>query len=497
MPKTKTNTMIGEKELVALIKKSYYCNHKGNIHNRCGTIITQLQLMLDNNEPISDELLEICLKKLFEVNYRNSKCHSIKSVEITRVLTNIYNNNKNDNRTIIKDYANKMYEYYSFDDLLIAMACNNDFSFETNLDAFIKRLKISCDNPHDTRICDVVIDYINLDNIQKYFLTTNTYFSNNISIRLQKYPANKIKLDAITILKLFLNLPYTKNIINHLVEIKLIDLDTIKQDAYKSHPKCNITFYHDRSLQYNYRGRHTNNTKYDESMIDLCNNVFHAVLMLTPHNAIDYMFKLLKYTPTQKDFKFILANNIIHFNDNIYTLDNQGNYSKNSIKDLQTMITIDLDNYLSLKIKTFCDNGYVLTKEDIIETIKNRITLLNIEECNVKLDASIMEVCEKHNFFPKYKFENMNAELLELRALCNIKDVKKIKAFLTKNKDVIPDDICMISACQFKNNSNILEMLVNRGGKINLECIKVIVKTYSLPSMFDYILTEYIKNIKH
>ena len=87
------------------------------------------------------------------------------------------------------------------------------------------------------------------------------------------------------------------------------------------------------------------------------------------------------------------------------------------------------------------------------------------------MDKKLLELCWDNNFYPSYKFDCIEPELIELQKLCLTKKISEIKKLLRKN-NLVPDRKCMENASAFKNNNQILEYLLAKGGKITLNCVR-------------------------
>ena len=116
-------------------------------------------------------------------------------------------------------------------------------------------------------------------------------------------------------------------------------------------------------------------------------------------------------------------------------------------------------------------SGYRMDREDIVYTINQRVEISDIERFGISLDNEIYDICHKNKFYPKYKFDLVNREMLELQKLCNGRALTKIKKFIETN-DIKPDDKCLEIACTLPRNYEIISYLIDQGCNMDISCVK-------------------------
>lgn len=191
----------------------------------------------------------------------------------------------------------------------------------------------------------------------------------------------------------------------------------------------------------------------------------------------DYYPFLIQYTTLKDDFADV---NTINEGDGHIKLNDNYHFHNKKQKPI----------YTKEKFLVLCKHGFVPSYEDVELSVIHKRELPNIEKY-VKLDEVFLKLCESNNFHPSYNFACISKELYKLRQLCNQKYLKDIQVFLKSNPKIIPDEICMISACSIKQNTKILELLIKQGGVMTYECLKTYAKVHD-----DTQLNLIIKNIK-
>lgn len=145
------------------------------------------------------------------------------------------------------------------------------------------------------------------------------------------------------------------------------------------------------------------------------------------------------------------------------------------------------------KMELLIKYGYQPTYEDVIFGIKNKIELPDVERFGIKLDKKILELCWEYDFYPSYKFDCIDPNMIELQKLCLTKKTTDMKQ-LIKKSNIIPDKKCMENACGFKNNLPIVNILSKAGGGITYKCIKNCAKQFPANTFLMNCIDEYEKN---
>ncbi len=188
---------------------------------------------------------------------------------------------------------------------------------------------------------------------------------------------------------------------------------------------------------------------------------------------IKYILELSRMEITSKHFKAI-----IHTEDLC-----EGSFDFDSSEDSEGNYNIpvkandnSLENRLT-KMELLFHNGFIPNKDDIKSTIISHIEIPNIERFDIVLDDELLGLCRTNNFYPKYKFSGIAPELLELQEACHNKNFASAKK-LIKTHNVIPDTTCMEIISKFKENK-ILDLLIQSGGKVNINCVKKRAECYA------------------
>jgi hypothetical protein len=134
---------------------------------------------------------------------------------------------------------------------------------------------------------------------------------------------------------------------------------------------------------------------------------------------------------------------------------------------------IELSDIPELKI--FCDYGYIITQDDIIEMIKNGIYVKNYKKYDLEIDDDFKDACNECLCFPypETKFTKVGfANMFKLGVPFDI--IKKIE----KKYKMKPDFECLRMLCKCKNpNYKILIYLTDEIDIMpNEECLKSIIR---------------------
>jgi hypothetical protein len=146
-------------------------------------------------------------------------------------------------------------------------------------------------------------------------------------------------------------------------------------------------------------------------------------------------------------------------------------------KHFETVLGNGGGQNLNMIVELFFKYGFILKREDVKTSIKYRYEIPNIERFdNMIFDSEILKLCRNHNFSPKYKFSCITTEMLQLQGACKERDLGQVRQ-LIKSYNLVPDEICMENIASFKEGA-ITEYLISVGGKVNIECLKLRVKSY-------------------
>lgn len=206
-----------------------------------------------------------------------------------------------------------------------------------------------------------------------------------------------------------------------------------------------------------------------------------------------------------ESFEFILMNGRMPINKSHYKLliDSSVPKSNSEKEDYYTYRSLIRKHgnsyayksmYTPEKMELLIKYGYTLDYDDIIYSIKNRKEIPEIERFNIHLDQKLLDLCWDYNFYPTYKFNCINAQMIELQKLCTEINLPNIRTFITKN-NIIPDSKCLENASKFKHNKAV-EYLIEKKGKVTLKCVKNCAATFTKSGMLTLLLNEFEKNYK-
>lgn len=233
------------------------------------------------------------------------------------------------------------------------------------------------------------------------------------------------------------------------------------------------------------------------------NNHINIVLEQGSADSIEFILDLAKSQGeviiTKEHYK-TLINSRIPKNTDIdarHTL-----MSKGIVQKLNTNYELYLhmwdDNYTIEKMMILINYGFVPDKEDILLSVsyKKEIPMIDkfMDKIGEKLDNDFLKLCQGNNFYPKYNFNCISSELLELQALCSKKNLANLRSFLKKHNTLVPDNVCMENACGIIRNDKAIALLINAGGIINQKCLSIYLGILNDPQM-TLLFNNFINNI--
>lgn len=147
------------------------------------------------------------------------------------------------------------------------------------------------------------------------------------------------------------------------------------------------------------------------------------------------------------------------------------------------------------KMELLIKYGYVPDREDLEFSIKNRVEIPDVSRFGLKGDKDLLKLCHEHDFYPRYDFDCISDQMLDLQDLCTRRSKSKINSHLNTHK-IVPDQKCMENACKFKNNSPTIDLLIKNGGKINTKCLINCASQFKANGTLMSILWEFDKSYK-
>lgn len=401
-------------------KNNYKCSHLYinnaqyvNDNFLCVTIIDVMNHMLDNNIVIDDFNIEMFYALVTHRIYNATPCCiQYNTIDIIDLTEKLFSHQLPSLKTV--DY---LLQYSIFNSCIINL--KNNKSFVDNCDEYINYIIVHGLNKHfdtDTLLCEFIIDNINLVplNLLNLCECSNSFIMDKLPNLIENYDGDLSEFNFME--AACKNLPYSKNIIIALL-----------------HKNCQVT-----------------------------NDNFEFVCETCDLESIEFILGISRINITSEHFKIIIdiiKDNRDDSSSHLYGYKNK--YNTKSIND---------DNPDDIaKLELFFRYGYIPSRDDIKLTIINNIEIQNIDRFGIVMDVEMLDLCRKHNFFPKYNFACISLEMLELQKACKAKDLQTIKK-LIKEHNLIPDEVCMENISYYRENT-ITEYLLKHGGKVNLKCI--------------------------
>lgn len=337
-------------------------------------------------------------------------------------------------------YLGTIIQYPDYDSALIPLELNPSFKSklpDINLN-LIYRLRNHLDLDNKNLVDFYLRNYPLLDNIKLFLDTPNNYLSTKIAEIIQEKNIQNFSPDILqTICK---SLPYT-------IPVYL----ALKQKNFQVDSVCLAT----ACYSCNFDG-----LKFflESERIPITSSHFDQLLTSQEYT------KILEYP---KRYYY-------NYNNNRYQF---------------------VDGYSPEKLELLIQAGFIPTYRDIIQAAKHKKEIPNLSRFNIKPDSELLKICQENNFYPNYNFEAIDPKLLELQKLCYYGKIGDIRKFLNLNK-ITPDSRCMENACDSKANLNILDLLIDHGGIITLDCIRKCAAKYS-HNCFLLKVIDYYKNPKN
>lgn len=227
--------------------------------------------------------------------------------------------------------------------------------------------------------------------------------------------------------------------------------------------------------------------------VELTDNCLKIVCKYCDYESLKQILELGKFSPKKEHFKALITS-VKYEGPRNYSRRYYYRYSDKPIDDKGYNTTLG-SGYSQDKMELLIQLGYKPTYDDIIEAIKTKCEIPSIERFNIKTDKALLDKCQKHNFFPKYNFDCISNDMVELRGLCSEKCLPKIRSHLSKTK-LVPDEACLENASKIKTNLQTVNLLIQKGGKVNFRCIENSADTMSANSTLMALVNGFKKNYK-
>ena len=145
------------------------------------------------------------------------------------------------------------------------------------------------------------------------------------------------------------------------------------------------------------------------------------------------------------------------------------------------------------KMEILIHYGYKPDYKDLYFGAQYKAEIPNISRFNIKLDQKLLDKCWDYDFYPKYNFKLVSNEMLQLQQMCDSRAKVKIRNYIKKH-DLKPDRKCMENACKYKNNKEVLDVLVSKGGKYTIKCIENCASQFKANNTLMTIIREFKKH---
>jgi hypothetical protein len=384
--------------------------------------------ILNNNMIIADCNIDYFYSLIvYRLHNSNPCCFQYNTIDILNITNEIFKKQLPTLKTVELLLVNPI-----FNSCFLYLGENKNF--KANSDQYIKliiqnKLVKSKNNLEDADLYNFVLEYVNIDN--QNILKMLCSCTNNIIIDklldLINNCTNNLLLEPELMTVAISNLPYTKKIV---ISLFTKNLQITDNDYKVICKKCDV-------------------------------------------DTLKFILDLTRVPITSLHFR-----NIICQNSTAHPL--------HRIKD---PVYEQKLNSCHKKMELLFQYGFVPSLDDIKYSINCRFEILNIDRFNITLDNEMLKLCRENEFFPSYKFTCISTEMLALQEACKIKDFSAIKR-LIKTHDLVPDCVCMEYISKYKENA-VLPYLVQAGGKVNLDCIRIRAGNYNNSRFITYLIDYY------
>lgn len=389
-------------------------------------------------------------------NYEKAAINNIINLTKNNYYYNYHNNN------------NRFYFFVTYTLLFTDAKCIEDMISVLLDNVLVHTLKGIIDEvKNDINTGEIYNDIFKgyIDNLTYY---KNALFTNDnvakIKNRILQSPFVKINNGKITDITLISYIYKTTNITEHYTyyqSIQYINAMVYNKEKYNITP----TDEHNYICLLSLLPKEHFKELFDK--IEHTKEIIQTVFASRTNDLITELFNdgIFEFTTENLYYSFSRFNQLklIAKNDLEFYVDLYKKYSPNKI-----LLKSDIEDYLnplndSFNIlcdrsyfpKFFINNGYKLTKKDVIIAIKNKVAILNIEEHGILIDNDIADVSRKYKFDPY-----------------NVKHLYNINPYLTYPIEKMTPELI----CKHKTPQEI-ESYYESGSKIpNEECINTIIE---------------------
>lgn len=408
-----------------------YC-YSGNKTSVCDLLCNTINECYAYDGVLSDKAIElflnyICAKSQY--TYWNQRCCCIMNKsKLSNVLSLLFNQ-----YFPKRELFNILIEIIQYDQCYYSFSSNPNFTTfpEQYIDTIIeKRLEFSCSDT-DNSLANLLIKHteITKENIFKLCGCMNYSISAQLASIIDKFADT---FDDSFLVKACNGLPYTRQTIEALLNR---GLQLNKNHLVIVCSKCDV-----QSIEYILQ----------KSRISITKEHFQAIITSRHYNKETKVIKNPKQDDESSD-------------DQDYSF----RYGKNNKKTVSGYI----NGYSNEKSELLIKYGYIPDYSDIEFGIKNKVEIYGIERFDIVLDKKLLELCWDNDFYPQYKFDCIQPEMVELQKICKTRKLAELKKII-KTHSLVPDRKCMENAACFKTNLQAYKILCDAGGKITYLCIK-------------------------
>ena len=425
--------IVDEKQILNHLKQE--CTHRNTYsYNRIASTgcVTACQLIIQGisgGQKFSEDLISTFIKRTIEPAhtshyYRQYTCVAKIPKIIENAICNLVQTSIPSDDNLLKILSSSALDK-CFHNLVNLNPNFNKFSDKFIKDAISNRFEHSCSTKDEAELIDAIFNNCDMaSNLSDVVKCRNKTMNTKMAQFIDKYDGELIQEMMYSTCK---SLPYTKDIFRILVS---------------------------RNLQF------------DDKALDI-------VCEFCDDDSLKFVLDESRFMPKRRHFKKLTVSKI-------YVDDKTYNQRKDNYYYYRNTIVSRYDNggYNMNRMEIFISYGYKPDYEDVYFGTTNKAEIPNISRFNIKPDKKLLERCWDYDFYPGYKFDCINKDMVELQKTCKTRQKSGISKILSGNKDIVPDRKCMENACTFKNNKPILELLEKKGGKYTVKCIENCAKEF-------------------
>jgi hypothetical protein len=199
---------------------------------------------------------------------------------------------------------------------------------------------------------------------------------------------------------------------------------------------------------------------------------FYKLIECGTEVDIDIFNTICKYCDFNTIIEILNDNRLTPNIESIINVKNQKFFGKEALMNYKYPQSLPHNKFIMDDLlRIFMENGLHITNDILEYTIKNGIVIpggIN----NIVGDDKILELCKIHKFFKNCLFDGITHEQLMLYDMCCRQSCHKILLQHMNMYNVKPDTYCIEVASNFKNNLKCVEILINGGAKVTINCLE-------------------------